>query len=412
MTTHTFIHEGKKRSLFTRQEGGPFYFKIKRNGKQIWINLETPNKKTAEALARNHLRNLKTGRFDEVRNSLRQRAPAGAAAGPTIGQVVEAFKNAPGEANGQTKNDYLWALRTLVERVKGVDTPWLDHPASILDKALVHQFRSQITAQVQKDGGTDADMSRAWRTGNSILRQARAVFAPDMLEHYALSARLGMPDMQSFRSAPAFKGAKKTEYQIPDDDLLAHTFEELEATREAHPDRYLICWLVLGFGLRKSEIANLTPESFKIVDGRIHVELSSVIVKGIESNITKNGQECPRIPVSNGAWEKLAPIINAAPRGAFLLQGSKDYRWDESFRQVNAWLGKLGWKTEKKIHELRAFAGCRVIMRNGLHAGSMWLRHGSVATTQQYYGRYVKNVISDEPITLGRTDTGRQLKVI
>jgi hypothetical protein len=405
--THPFTFEGRKRTLFKRMPDAfaPWYIRLHRNGKDEWLNLGTHVKAMAEQIARDMLRNERNGRIDESRDVLRQRKPANCV---SIGQIVEACLKSVGGPSKATRADYIWALRKLIETVQGKTPAWTTHSVEILTPDFVYKYRTAILDQLEEEEADELDSQRTLRTGNSVLRQARAVFSPALLEYYRIQAELQLPDLNGFRSAPGFRGTVKKDYQRPADSLIEKTFAELEASRDTHPDRYKACWLALGFGLRKGEIAAAQTDWIVPVGGRIHLELRSVIQKdGTESLITKNGQAAPRIPVANGAWEKL----QARPSlGAYFIGGCKSYRIDDIFREVNSWLRSLGWQTQKGIHELRAYAGCQVIMRDGLLAGSHWLRHERVETTQKFYGRYVQTQVSDVPLLAG--SPASQFKVL
>src|SRR4030095_9842443 len=405
--THQFTFEGRKRTLFKRtaEPFAPWYIRLRQEGKDEWINLDTHNKATAEQLARDMLRNERNGRLDESRDVLRQRKPASTV---TIGQIIEACQKSVGGPSKATRADYIWALRKLIETVHGKTPAWTTHSAEILTHDFVYKYRTAILGQLEEEEANELDSQRTVRSGNSVLRQARALFSPELLEYYRIQAELELPDLNGFRSAPGFKGTVKKDYQRPSDSLIEKTFAELGATRDTHPDRYKACWLALGFGLRKGEIAAAQTDWIVPVAGRIHLEVRSVCQKdGNESLITKNGQAAPRIPVANGAWEKLQ---QARPSlGPYFIGGGKNYRIDDVFREVNSWLRSLGWQTQKGIHELRAYAGCQVIMRDGLLAGSHWLRHERVETTQKFYGRYIQTQVTDVPLLAG---SGSQFKVL
>jgi hypothetical protein len=399
--THKFTFEGRSRTIFTRTEDpfAPWYIRIKKDGADSWVNLGTHAKSTAEQNARDLLRASRNEKSEETREALRQRKKRTEA---TLGQVVEAFEEWPSGPSSSTRSDYLWALRSMVQTIYGKTPEWTTHPAAILDADFVFKYRTAIMRKLDEEEADDRDIQSAMRSGNSVIRQARALFGPELLQYYRIEAELELPDLAPFRTASPFKGVVKKDYQQPDDGLIARTFEELEKTRDTHPDRYKVCWLALGFGLRKGEIAAARTDWLVAVGGRIHLELRSVIQKnGTESPVTKNGQANPRIPISNGAWERLQRV-KSWPGGHF-IGGCKSYRIDDVFRETNEWLRSLGWETQKGIHELRAYAGCQVIMRDGLLAGSQWLRHERVETTQKFYGRYIQTKVSDVPLKIDGT---------
>ena len=102
----------------------------------------------------------------------------------------------------------------------------------------------------------------------------------------------------------------------------------------------------------------------------------------------------PDIPVMLGAWEKLEPIVarrrQAEGEEAYLLEGHATERQEVTFRRLGEWMRIRGWATQKAIHEFRAWAGCQVAMQHSLQQAQLWMRHKSYATTEKFYGRYIK----------------------
>jgi integrase len=220
-----------------------------------------------------------------------------------------------------------------------------------------------------------------------------------------MAANLDLPaNLDEFRTAPGFRDVTKHDYEIPSDGRIQATLEDLEATKASHPARYVACWLAIGFGLRRSEAACVRRDWFRQIDGRWHIEIRAVadaLDATTERPVTKNGQVRPLIPCANGAWERLAPFIQDAtqPIDSYLIAGTGTYRREHLFREISLWLRRHGWQTQKAYHELRAWAGCQVGMAFGFDVASQWLRHGSIVTTQQFYGRYLNTLrkVDDRP---------------
>ena len=184
-------------------------------------------------------------------------------------------------------------------------------------------------------------------------------------------------------------------------------FEALEKERAANRNRYIAVWLAVGFGLRKSEIAAVKAGWFLRQGGTVRLELRGTVVPGQvskEKSTTKNGTTWPCIDVSNGAWEKLEPIIAGLQPDEYVIQcPTATERVEGIFRRVSSWMRDLGWGTQKTIHEFRAFGGCQVAMRDGIEAASRWLRHSSIVVTQKHYGRYLRPKITNAPIELPKS---------
>ena len=58
-------------------------------------------------------------------------------------------------------------------------------------------------------------------------------------------------------------------------------------------------------------------------------------------------------------------------------------------RRLNLWLRRAGWRSEKKMHELRAYIGSMLYQANPLFA-MKFMRHSSIRITEQFYCRYGK----------------------
>jgi integrase len=387
--------------------------RIKKQGVTQWFNLNTHVRADAEKLAKDLLLARVQGRLGEAREAVRLRNPVqfhGAgqrrairpeAPQTSIGQVIESFRAAPLDITAYTRQGYIWALEKLITDALGESPVWTERKLSVLGEDLIYKYRASALRKAQGRG--DSAMRRAKVSGASVMRQAKGIFTKHLLEYYRIEGKLelDMKAISAFKSGASFQGAFKNEYNPPDDATIARTFEALESSRDTHPDRYITCWLALGLGLRKGEIAGVRSDWFVTVDGLPCLELRAVIQRdGTESEATKNGQIAPRIQVVNGAWEKLEPRIKALPQGGHLISGDEVYRRDGNFREINRWLRAMGWQTQKAIHEMRAYAGCQVIMRDGIYKASQWMRHSSVAVTQKYYGRYLNNTISQGPMSV------------
>jgi integrase len=399
--THEFKFRGLPRKIF--QRGSPhasWEIRISLNGKQIPKSLGTSARDSAVEIAKRILQAGLEGRVSAALDSLRppSEQTKSTVAAVTVGQVVTIFQGAPGQAKPATRYGYICALKRVIEVSLGTMPVWKDRDLSELNEDLVIRY-GEIKEKTALGKGMAA-LSRARNGGISTLRQARMIFTRELLHYYSRRAGLVLPSMDGFRNTPGFGKGRNKDYQPPPDWLIAKTFAELESSREDQPDRYLVCWLALGFGLRKSEISAVRADWFVPVAGRIELELRAVSGRmGYgESEATKNGQLIPRIPVANDAWTRLGPLIDAMAPGAYVIGGTMTWRLDGVFREVNEWLRNLGWKTQKGIHELRAYAGCQVISRDGMLQGSLWLRHGDMATTQRYYGRYVTMRVTDAPM--------------
>lgn len=384
------------------RESQHWYCKVEFQGRQYLRNTRYTAKADAERFER-ALRKALAGDREQALAALTESRLRAESPSTTLGQVVAAFRAAPGDWTPHTRRGYIGGLRALVETALGAMPSWESRPVSILNAELVYQFRAAIHREAT--GAGDARRAQLGRSGNTVLRSARALFSPALVEHYRREAQIVIPDLSEFRSAPGFRGVAKDDYRIPRDELISATLAALDASRDSHRDRFLAVWLALGFGLRKSEAAAVRAGWFIRIGGRVHLELAAVVQPGTpgrESDATKSGAIAPRIPVANGAWSKIEPLLaGLAPDAHVLATGGTDtYRGDVLFDEIALWMRDLGWETQKAFHEFRALAGCWVAMRDGLLVARDWLRHASVTTTERNYGRYIRTQVTDAAPTL------------
>jgi integrase len=403
MNFHKFTYDGRERTIRQKSDTASWFIREKIDGKLISTRLNTHNRKDAERKARDFLKEKSKGQGQPLRILLRQRETKNPTpvTGSSLGDIIEAYKTAPQGPLERTRRENITCLRNIIHQVYGPVPIWSDRPLSDLTRDVVRNYRRLVVDRARKLSASAAETARHQRTANSTLRQARSIFSTEMIEYYQLNCGFLFDNarLNEFRTTPGFVGLRKTIYQQPDDQQLAAMIDALEEVRHKEPDLYLICWLGLTFGLRKSEVAPLTTDCFVRVNGEVYVEIRMVEGRGVVRDRTKNGQETPRIKATNGGWAKIGPIIEAMPKGRYVIAGSDTERTDRVFRRINAWMASLGWKTQKKFHELRALAGSRVIMNDGIEAASQWLRHGSISTTQSHYGRYARTSVRDIPLS-------------
>ena len=325
---------------------------------------------------------------------------------PTIRTIVDAMLSAPVATTEHTRVGYVSGTKVFLETTLGTMPAWDSHTVDVLTPDLVYRYRAAIHARAQAEAWDDARRSRAYRSGNSVLRDIRALFTPALQEYYRIGRQLTLPDLTGFREAPGFDGAAKTssQYRRPSDTLLRATLSQLHATRDTHPARFVLVWLALGFGLRKSEAAAVRVGWFKRIEGRIHLELRAVVMPGStkESPVTKNGEESPLIPVANDAWTHLGPLLEGRDPEEYAVPAvSATERRDTHFRALSTWLHDLGWETGKQYHEFRALAGALVYDAcRDLYRVSRWMRHSSVTVTEKSYGRYNATSLPNTPASI------------
>jgi integrase len=362
--------------------------------------------RAARAKAQAHIRALEMGAVDLVDAEFRRRADAASIEWPTVGALLIAHERlSAGHIRPNTAHSYRLQLLNVLRTAGHAE------PASVtLDTIGAHTagaYLRAVLAAAQGENATGRRLAQMKRSADSTLLAARCLFNPVMRRAYAEAGVAIPPSVAEFCAAPDFCSATKREYQEPPDHIIAATFKSLDEQRTQNPNLYVAVWLALGFGLRKSEISGVQVRDFQTFNGQLCLVLREVWVARRRYDVTKNADELPRVPVSNGAWEHLAPFLAGRLPGDYLLSGvHKSARMEYTFRAVSEWMRGLGWGTQKTVHEFRAFAGCQVARRDGIEAASKWLRHSSIVVTQQSYGRYLKPRITDAPLELPTVTPG------
>jgi integrase len=165
------------------------------------------------------------------------------------------------------------------------------------------------------------------------------------------------------------------EFLPPADKIIKKTFQKIEGLLETDPKTYIAFWLACGCGLRRKEIFRARWDYFIKRDGN----------PWFSGSVGKNGQVI-EVPVQAKAWAKLRPFHKAAKgKGRCLGEDATM----EFVRDINRWMYQMGWRTEKKIHELRAYIGSLIYLKDPV-AAMKFMRHHSIKVTEQFYARYGK----------------------
>lgn len=404
--THEFKFEGRNYRLFKREESkdAPWYFRIRVAGVRRARSLETNVAENAVAKARAMITASKGEKWTEFLQKTTARQVV-TVTRQDIYQLYRAYPNRKPAASTRELN--IHALDQILgpgNTLPTADSLW-NWKQQVLVSAAAETDPAQSAMAVRKDRHR-----QLLRSANSRITQARSIFTADLQAHYKRAGKLTLPKtIDDFLKEPRFPTDEtgKTDYWPPGDNIIAQTFAALEKLNPpwpAGPDTfgpfapqegedlnlYLAIWLTLGFGLRKSEISQAKASWF--------VELNGIrYIAGDE--LAKNDR-FPRVRCQLGAWDKLAPHIQGLASADYILRGSDHERTDDVFRRCSIWLRKLGWNTQKAIHEFRSYAGCQIAMgdRKGpvdIRSAQEFLRHANITTTENFYMRYLRSQLKE-----------------
>lgn len=407
----TFTREGK----FYRS---PHYAaQIQMHGRRKTFGLETANKRNAAALARDIYQSLATVGWEAT---LAKYRPENKKADLTVGEYVEAVR-LRANLNPRTFRDYQRALYRIAVGVSKVPSDlsrfsregsarWRERVGRTKLEALtdeaIHKWKLQFLRQ-RDDSPTE--LAKARVTLNTILRNARSLFAETVLEHMS---DLELPDPVPLRRVRMEK-EKSQLYRsgFSVEMLLARAASELgEASAETqtlklkpgqYRESYLrrlreekasskreafkVLLLGLAVGLRRNEIDKLQWSQVNFEQGVIRIEATDCFEPKADS--------AGDVPVEASVVELLqTDMSNSTSR--FVIAGPEPKKADKGLRVYRAhrhhqvliqWLRENGVATQKPLHTLRKEFGSLICQQAGIHAASRLLRHSGIAVTAKHY---------------------------
>ncbi len=252
---------------------------------------------------------------------------------------------------------------------------------SVLTTSAVQGWRLAFVARAKGDG---AKARSARISCNSIIRQARSLFAPKVVKFLGT---LRLPEPLPLVGAELFpRESMRYVSRIDAGVLLRQAQQELA---DEDPDSFLAILLGLTAGLRRSEIDQLTWQNVDLNGGRIIVEDS-------EHGSLKTEESRGAVDIDKHTSAILRGF-RAKATGRFVLQAKRAiagessrewgprYRCVTAFERANRWLRAFGITGNKPLHTLRKESGSLITTRDGIFAASRFLRHRDIAVTAAHY---------------------------
>jgi integrase len=251
----------------------------------------------------------------------------------------------------------------------------------IFTPEAVQEWRLSFLAKA----GRDARKARAARiSANSIIRQARSLFAPKVVKFLKT---LRLPQPLPFAGVEFFpRESMRYTSRIDAGILMRQAREELA---KSCPDAFLVMVLALGAGLRRGEIDKLLWRDVDFAGGRIfiteseHGELKTEDSRGAV-DIDQNTVEILRGFQAKGKGQFVISSVKSGEGEASRPWGNR-YRCAAVFEKATQWLRTHGVEGNKALHTLRKEAGAIVATRDGIFAASKFLRHAGIEVTAAHY---------------------------
>src|SRR5438552_8082188 len=248
-------------------------------------------------------------------------------------------------------------------------------PLALLSPAAIQKWRMEYVKRAK----TPAEQRSRMTSCNSTLRQARSLFGKKIVRFVLL------PEPAPFQHVEFFpRQSAKYFSRIDAKALLTQARNELA---EKDSPAFLVVLLALAAGLRKGEIDTLCWHQIDFGRGLIRVEHT-------DTASLKSADSRGEGPIEVCVVDLLRGFGACASR-EFVIEGGdgvwgprmwgRNYRVQNVFDRVIAWLRKHDVTARKPLHELRKELGALITSEHGIYAASRVLRHADLSTTAAHY---------------------------
>jgi integrase len=368
-------------------------------GREGWFNLGTANKAAAAVKARDiheHLRahgwELTLEKFKPGREEQKSVV--------TVGEFLTEVKAKAG-LRPKTLEDYCRAFRTIIASVEGIDggKAKFDYFGGGRDKwlAKVHAVKlSEITPpRVQKwkleflsKAASDPIKQRSAKVSvNSLIRQAKSLFSPKILEFITLE----MPEHRPFEGV-AFESRPSMRYRssfvLEDVIRLACYGDAGEGIAPLPDEQRKIFLLAIMAGLRRNEIDKLEWAAFRWEDCTIRIEATANFHPKSEDSAGDIEVDSELMSAFRGFHAKATNSKGFVIESTVAVRSEASYshyRCQREFDALMVWLRANGVTGQRPLHTLRKEFGSQMCALHGIYAASHALRHGDITITSQHY---------------------------
>jgi len=405
----TYTRNGQVRKV------GEWAAKIQHLGRRETFSLGSANKTSAASRAKEIYLSLRSAGWDETIAKFKPKAGAARNAVSTVGDFLEEV-TAKASARPKTIESYCRAFRTIVTDICGIDggrskydyrkggrESWLKKVHGVRIAAITPAEIQKWKLRFLRRAGTDPIKQPAARTSvNSLMRQAKSLFAPRALKFVSLE----LPGTSPF-SGVAFEPRQSMKYRS------GFSVEKLikDAQKELPPEQLKILLLALMVGLRRNEIDKLEWAAFRWdEEGIVRIEATRYFHPKSEDAVGDVEVDAELLEIFRGFRARTDSdfVIESeiAPRPDATYS---HYRCQRLFEALSAWLRKHGVTGNKPLHTLRKEFGSQVCAKHGIYAASHALRHADIAITSQHYLDKRKSATAGLGYLLHRSDNVIQL---
>lgn len=383
-------HLGQRLTVYRKPDHETWRLRIRHAQADRSWSLKTDDLKLAHARAHQKARLVLAS--EEAWDAEVGRATSGASA-VTVGQVIDAYlKNPTPHTSKDSQIACVDRFRLLIRRSLGIDAPrsrfatkteWQAHINSLIDRVLVRQLNADLVRRFQAKAiegipeGTQLETAK--RSANSLLGDARAVFADRVIKSGIYPT---LPDLTGFKSVPPLP-AMKVHYRFETVDRWVRlAMEKIHELRKPDPAAYLLFRLAAECGLRRMEAMMARKNWLDLYRGQ-----RVIYIQATEEWLPKGRKE-RRVPLPEELYHEILALTDGSDY--LLPAATKNERKHGVGRRLSLWFDDIGWPFPKKAHELRRWFGAQVATQTGsLFAAQRLLGHSRVETTDQYYSDLV-----------------------
>ncbi len=369
--------------------------RIQWRGRRELFNLRTSNKAAAAAKARDIYAMLVGAGWDvtlaKFKPEMERRAVS------TVGNFVNELR-AHWSGKPKTFGDYSRSFRTILSQIFGIEggkekfdyvnggrNAWAARIDGIkLADVTPDKVNKWRIAFVKKAGNNPVKQRRSRITCNSLMRQAKSLFSPDLLAHVVIHK----PEKLPFDGVVFYERESMRYHSTVNIEALIG-----DAMRDLPQEQQKIFLLATMAGLRRNEIDKLPWSAFRWNEGVIRIEATEYFSPKTSDSAGDVPIDAELVALFRG-WHAKAtgPFVIEAEGEPLSGTSYTHYRAHRHFDALTEWLRANGVEAFKPLHELRKECGSQICAKHGIHAASRLLRHTDISLTAAHYADQTRRV--------------------
>jgi integrase len=380
----TYTRDGETRIV------GEWAAKIQHLGRREAFSLDSANKAAAASRAKEIYLSLQSAGWPATLSKFKPKADATNRSVATVGEFLADVK-AKISGRPKTIEDYCRAFRTIVADIFGIDggrakydyrtggrEKWLARVGAVKLSDVTPDAVQKWKLRFLRRAGSDPLKQRTARISvNSLMRQAKSLFAPAVMKFVELLSPETMP-FAGVDFEPRQSMRYRSGFEV--EDVIRAAKDELPA------EQMKIFLLAVMAGLRRNEIDKLEWASFRWNEGVIRIEATRFFQPKSDDSAGDVEVDPEMMEVFRG--------FKASAKGEFVVDSPVaarpeanygHYRCQRDFEALTKWLRGHGVTGNTPLHSLRKEFGSRMCMEHGIYAASHALRHGDIQITSQHY---------------------------